>query len=611
MKPCRSAYVFSPAYYNYDFGPEHPMRPERGKALGDLLLMSGMLRGRRISHIRPQPAGDDCLLLAHTAAYIETVKALSTGVSDRERAEAAGLGEGDTPAFAGMHAVAATIAGGTLAAVHAVMRGETEHAFNPGGGLHHAHRDRASGFCVYNDLVAAIATVVREYGAKVLYIDLDVHHGDGVQAAFYDDPRVLTLSFHETGRYLFPGTGTVTEFGAGAGFGASLNVPLAAFTQDESWLDSIEALVPAVAERFHPDLIVSQFGCDGHAWDGQAHLRLTTAAYQQAATLVHEVAHALAAGRWVATGGGGYDPVRVVPRVWALVWAEMAGRKAPERLPDEWIAKWRDFVDQPMPETWIDPPDIVAPIPRRSQIEAENARTVARVREVALSPQLRLAYRPRGRLTSASRPEFPDGRIRRLTLARGEVLLRDRCPVSVVRRMRVAEGLDAFSRRADREHALLQRIAAQPENNLVIAHTPAGEIVGEVTMTPADGRWSGLEGVYEAGVQVAPDWRSTGLARAMLSFAFEPEVFERLIVLAQGLSWHWDLETAGVDVWAYREMIVRLFKSAGFEVYPTDDPEIAGGEANVLLARSGKAVRHDVYDEFYQRLHTDEDWRGF
>jgi acetoin utilization protein AcuC len=201
--------VHHPTYSGYDFGPDHPMDPMRGEALLDLIGASGLLRGRRIHRLSPEAATEQELRLVHDPAYIETVRALSTGAPDPARALAAGLGEGDTPAFPGMHEVASRIAGGTLAAARAVMRGEVEHAFNPGGGLHHAHRSRASGFCIYNDLSVTIAAVAQEFAAKVLYVDFDVHHGDGVQAAFYDDPRVLTVSFHETGKYLFPGTGSV------------------------------------------------------------------------------------------------------------------------------------------------------------------------------------------------------------------------------------------------------------------------------------------------------------------------------------------------------------------------------------------------------------------
>jgi acetoin utilization deacetylase AcuC-like enzyme/GNAT superfamily N-acetyltransferase len=610
MRACAADYLFSPGYLAYDLGPNHPMRPERCHALADLLREAGLLRGRRIRVVKPDPATDAELHLIHDPTYVETVKALSTGHPDPASADPAGLGEGDTPAFPGMHEAAALIAGGTLAAARSVMRGDTLHAFNSGGGLHHAQRDRASGFCVYNDLAVAIAAVVQEYEAKVLYLDFDVHHGDGVQTAFYDDPRVLTVSFHETGRFLFPGTGAVLEMGTRAGMGFSVNVPLASFTEDGSWIASVESLVPALVERFRPDLIVSQHGCDGHVWDEQSHLCLTTRAFAAAAALVHKLAHQHCQGRWVATGGGGYDPVRVVPRAWALLWAEMAGRRLPQQLPAAWVERWAPRAAGAMPEAYLDPPQIVRETPRRRAIERENANTVARVRGMALSARLRRAYRPAGSWTSPALPSLPAGRTRRLELPRGPVLLRDRCPASVVRRMRVAEGMHAFARTPEREAQLLRRIAALPENNLVIAHTPEGEIVAELTLAPAEGRWFGIDWLYEAAIEVAAEWRGSGLGEALLRFAFAPKYVERLIVIALGLSWHWDLEAAHLTPLAYRDMLTRLFGSAGFEVYSTDDEEIRAGAGNVLLARVGRHVPHDLYDAFYSRLHQRLNWAG-
>lgn len=611
MKRCAADYLFSPGYFGYDFGSDHPMRPERGMALRELLTATGLLRGAKVRTVSPVPATNDELTLIHTPAYVETVRALSSGAPDPRRAEAVGLGEGDTPAFPGMHETASLLAGGTLQAARAVMRGDTAHAFNSGGGLHHAHPDRASGFCIYNDLAIAIAAVVQEFEAKVLYLDFDVHHGDGVQAAFYDDPRVLTVSLHETGKYLFPGTGGVLEMGAGAGLGYSVNVPLAAFTQDDSWIAAIEALLPPLVEGFGPDLIISQHGCDSHMWDSQAHLELTTRSFVAAARLTHQLAHTFCGGRWVATGGGGYEAVRVVPRAWAIVWSEMTGKPLPEELPAGWVERWTPAADGPLPPGVLDPPETARTIARREVIDRENSETVARVRELALSPRLRQAYRPSGHWTAAALPTLPTSRTHTLNLPRGPLFLRDRCPESVVRRMRVAEGMHAFSANPEREARLLRRIAARPENNLLVAHTPDGEIVGEVTLAPAEGRWYGVEWLYEAAIEVAPAWRGVRLAEELLRFAFEAPYVERLIVIAIGLSWHWDLRESGLTPAAYRDRLVKLFKTAGFQVYTTDDPEIVEGPANVLLARVGKEVGHDLYDSFYSRLNRRYEWTGF
>jgi acetoin utilization deacetylase AcuC-like enzyme len=607
---CTSAYVFSPRYLEYDLGPGHPLRPQRLAALSDLAGSLGLLDGATVHHHEPREASDDELRLAHADAYIAAVKALSDGDTGIDP-DPIGLGPGDTPAFPGMHGTASTIVGGTLAAVRAVLGRETEHAFNPGGGLHHAMRDRASGFCVYNDLVVAIADAVVQHGIRVMYIDLDVHHGDGVQAAFYDDPRVLTVSFHETGRYLFPGTGAVPEVGAGAGVGYCVNVPLAAFTEDDSWLEAVTSLLPPLAERFQPDLIVSQHGCDGHVWDGQSHLLLTMRVYRESARLLHRLAHQHCEGRWVATGGGGYDPVRVVPRAWASVWAEMSRGRIPTRLPAAWRRRWMPEAEEPFPSTMTDPPTIVRDIPRRPQIEAENRATVARVRDLALSSRLKQAYRPAGVWTPRAVASFPPGRTKHIDVNGRPLIIRERVPPSLLRRLHVAHDMHAFTRTAERETQLLRALAARPEVNLTVAFTPEGEIVGEVALAPGEGRWGDLDGLYELAIQVARSWRHGGLGESLLRFAVEPEYTEELILIALGIAWHWDLESLGMTPDQYRQMLVRAFKPAGFQPFTTDDPEILAGEGNVLVARIGNRVSMELEDEFDRRLTRRQSWYGF
>ena len=304
--------VFGPRSPTYDFGPGHPLTPRRFGPGIDLLRAVGAEPG-----LAPEPALDDELEWCHSRGYIATVRRFS---ADPFGFPEAGIGVGgDDPPFAGMHDAAAAVAGGSLRAIEAVLRGDVEHAFHPGGGLHHAMPDRASGFCVYDDPALSIARARRD-GLRVMYIDLDVHHGDGVQAIHLADPGVLTVSFHETGRYLFPGTGGVGELGEGAAAGTSVNVPLEPGTGEEAWLAAVVGLLPELAAAFGPDLIVSQHGADSHAWDPLAHLLVTTTAMGEAARLVDSLAHRFAGGRWLATGGGGYDAYRVVPRTWSLVW---------------------------------------------------------------------------------------------------------------------------------------------------------------------------------------------------------------------------------------------------------------------------------------------------
>jgi GNAT superfamily N-acetyltransferase len=253
-----------------------------------------------------------------------------------------------------------------MRAMEAILRGEVEHAFHPGGGLHHAMPTHASGFCIYDDPALAIALARRE-GLRVLYVDLDVHHGDGVQAIHWHDPGVLTISFHESGRYLFPGSGFANELGEGAAAGTSINLPFEPFAGEASWLAWVRAIIVPAAAAFGPDIVVSQHGCDSHAWDPLAHLRVTTTAMGAAARLVDLIAHRHARGRWLATGGGGYDAYRVVPRAWAHVWLAAAHREAPPETPQGWRLRWQDeasrFGQAPLPATFDDlsnagePPD--------------------------------------------------------------------------------------------------------------------------------------------------------------------------------------------------------------------------------------------------------------
>src|SRR5450756_1238639 len=255
--------VYGPRSLEYDFGPSHPLSPRRFGPGIDLLRAVGAAPG-----LAPEPAADDELEWLHAPGYVAAVRRFS---ADADRQSEAGIGPGDDPAFAGMHEAAATVAGGSIRAIEAILRGDVEHAYHPGGGLHHAMRARASGFCIYNDVALAIARA-RAAGLRVLYIDLDVHHGDGVQALHYHDPGVMTISFHESGRSLFPGTGSVSEMGEGIAAGTSVNVPLEPLTGPEAWLAAVRAVVPSLAAAFGPDLIVSQHGADGHVWDPLAHL---------------------------------------------------------------------------------------------------------------------------------------------------------------------------------------------------------------------------------------------------------------------------------------------------------------------------------------------------
>jgi len=364
--------VYGPRSTTYDFGPSHPLTPRRfGPGIG-LLEAIGAVPG-----LAPEPASDEVLGWVHDPAYIELVRSFSIDPNARPRA---GIGPGDTPAFDGMHEASAAVAGGSVAAMEAILRGDVEHAFHPGGGLHHAMPARASGFCVYNDPALAVARARRD-GLRVLYLDLDVHHGDGVQAIHWNDPGVMTVSIHETGLTLFPGTGFIDEQGGSDAPGSKVNVPLDAGTGERGWLGALEALLPDLAGSFEPDIVVSQHGADAHAWDPLAHLNVTTTAMGEAARLIDRLAHRWAGGRWLATGGGGYEIYRVVPRVWALVWLAASHADVPAQLPPEWRARWMADSERhsgaPLPRGFTDAPNAGLEVGRRREQADRQALEIA------------------------------------------------------------------------------------------------------------------------------------------------------------------------------------------------------------------------------------------
>jgi acetoin utilization protein AcuC len=363
--------VYSDAVREYDFGSEHPLTPRRFGPGIDLVRAVGATR-----FAEPRGATDDELARLHDRRYIRQVRSFS---DHPWQPPAMGLGPGDCPPFHGIHEVSALIAGGSIDAVQDILAGAASHAFNPGGGLHHAMAARASGFCIYNDVALGVAAA-RDAGHRVLYVDLDVHHGDGTQELFRDDPQVLTFSIHESGHSLFPGTGEVGETGGPGAEGTAVNVPLDPYSGDHSWLGAVESMLPALAAAFRPTFLVSQHGCDSHVYDPLAHLRLTTGAYARATALLDGIAHEWCDGRWLATGGGGYDAYRVVPRSWALVWLAQAHREVPGAVPDGWRERWADeaarYRQAPLPTAFIDDPDLPAPEP--SGVGERNGLTAAR-----------------------------------------------------------------------------------------------------------------------------------------------------------------------------------------------------------------------------------------
>jgi acetoin utilization protein AcuC len=315
----------------YDFGPQHPLAPVRVELTIALARAFGLLDATGVSVVAPEPASQAELELVHDPRYIAAVR---LGAAD----PAFGLGTPDDPVFAGMHDASALVAGATLAAARAVWSSRADHAVSIAGGLHHAMRGMASGFCVYNDPAIAISWLLRQGAERIAYVDIDVHHGDGVEAAFYDDPRVLTISLHEHPMTLFPGTGLPAESGGPGAEGTAVNVALPAGTGDAGWLRAFDAVVPPLLGAFRPEILVSQHGCDSHRLDPLAHLELSVDGQRRAHAALHKLAHEAAGGRWLLTGGGGYELVRVVPRTWTHLIAEAAGRPLDPQLatPQEW-----------------------------------------------------------------------------------------------------------------------------------------------------------------------------------------------------------------------------------------------------------------------------------
>ena len=327
--------VWDPRMLGYDLGGHHPLHPLRWQLTWALAGELGVLDHYKV--LAPDQADDQALGRIHTPAYILAVREASEEFAG---SVGHGLGTADNPIFPGMHDNAALIAGGSIDAARAIAHGEVDRAVNFCGGLHHAMPDYASGFCVYNDAALAITTLLDAGVRKVAYVDVDAHHGDGVQAAFYDDPRVLTVSLHESPLTLFPGTGWPAELGRGPAQGTAVNVALPAGTGDSAWLRAFHAVVPGLVRAFQPEVLVTQHGADSHREDPLADLNLTIDGQRTSYLALRDLARTVTGGRWLALGGGGYSPVRVVPRAWTHLLSIVADADLDPAtpLPEDFIA---------------------------------------------------------------------------------------------------------------------------------------------------------------------------------------------------------------------------------------------------------------------------------
>ena len=370
--PGPATVVFDPRLTGYNFGPTHPMSPVRVDLTMRLAESLGLLN-ERLRRVDAPVASDDLIATVHDEAFMDSVKRVgASGAVDL----AHGLGSDDNPVFSGMHEASAHVVGASVEAFRQVWERESLHSVNITGGLHHSMRSAASGFCVYNDIAVGIQWLLDNGAQRVAYVDVDVHHGDGVERIFYDDPRVLTISLHETGQMLFPGTGFPGDTGGEGAEGSAVNVALPPGTSDAGWLRAFHAVVPAILTEFAPDVLVTQHGCDSHMEDPLTHLMLSVDGQRASYQALHELAHQICDGRWVATGGGGYAVVEVVPRAWTHLLAiasgqeldprgaipaewrsyvdSALGRTAPSRLTDGRTPAWRDWAAGYDPDTWLD-----------------------------------------------------------------------------------------------------------------------------------------------------------------------------------------------------------------------------------------------------------------
>jgi acetoin utilization protein AcuC len=569
MRPNGPVLVFGPRSTTYDFGPSHPLTPRRFGPGVDLLRAVGAEPG-----LAPEPASDDDLLLAHTAEYIAAVRRLSV---DPYGPPEAGIGPGgDNPSFAGMHEAGAMVAGGSMRAMEAILRGDVEHAFHPGGGLHHALPAQASGFCIYDDPALAIA-LARRAGLRVLYIDLDVHHGDGVQAIHWSDPGVMTISFHESGRYLFPGSGFANEIGEGRAAGTAINVPFEPLAGDDAWLPVVQGIPVTAAAAFGPDLIVSQHGCDSHVWDPLAHLRVTTTAMGAAARLVDRLAHRYAQGRWLATGGGGYDAYRVVPRAWAHVWLAGAHREFPAETPVAWRERWVDeagrYGQAPMPSTFGDPPDLAEPDPRSAEADAAST-TLATAISTTVTPGLLLEAQQRGwwdPFQEVREQPTPD------EMGGDPTIIESLTPEALGRLALAPRTIPPADPSVGRQ-ILAAALADRRLRPSIVAAVDSATVVGVAMATPrSDGHPPGL-----VALGVAPSYRRRGLGRRLLSTLVERAGGELHAVVTVAERDPVEPLDRALRV----DIARRLFESAGFEVHEAGGP-IGRIDPLALEARRG------------------------
>jgi len=370
--------IYTPDYRKYDLGKEHPFSPVRIEMLVDLLRE---LDGT-IQFTAPVPLAPEELYEIHDPYYVDFVEAISRG-EERPESDQYGLGTADTPIVPGMAEGARFLAGGSVLGTRLLLEGRTKRVLQLGGGLHHARKAMASGFCLYNDVALAIKEMTK-VGWHVVYLDLDVHHGDGVQEIFYSDERVMTISLHESGEFLFPGTGWLHELGRGMGRALKLNLPLQPFTEGDSYLEILQGIMEPALSWFRPDALVVQAGADAHYSDPLADLMLTTRDFENIYTMVLDLAEKKCGNRVLFTLGGGYR-IQATCRIWALLYLLLSGNPVPERLPEKWVDKWSAITGKKIPGQLHDPTRCYEEIPRKDIITRLNKQLLTKLLD-ATSP---------------------------------------------------------------------------------------------------------------------------------------------------------------------------------------------------------------------------------
>lgn len=342
--------IYDDRFLKYDFGPSHPLRPERLRLTHELIESMGLLRMPTVALERPVSATADQVLLFHTQEYVNLVRRLSASGNGL-------LDLGDTPAFKGCYEASLLYVGASLQAVDLVMKGKASRAFNPSGGLHHAHPERASGFCIFNDPAIAVAYLKDKYRLKrMMYLDVDAHHGDGVMYGYYRDGSLLNIDFHEDGRYLFPGSGFTYETGEDEGKGLKINVPLPPGTGDGAYLKAFREIVPTAVRAYRPEIMLMQCGADSHRQDLLARLGITTRCYDEMVFTMCSLAEETCHGRIILLGGGGYN-ISSVSRCWSIAFGRLAGAELPNQLPEQWRARFEEVTGERAPPALHDPQD--------------------------------------------------------------------------------------------------------------------------------------------------------------------------------------------------------------------------------------------------------------